>query len=58
MRRFLPPNLARQTIETPPFWDYLIETVTAECASVLQALGCPARTNLGLRKAGKPPVRS
>ena len=39
MRRFLPPNLARQTIEAPPFWDYLIDTVSAECASVLQALG-------------------
>lgn len=39
MRRFLPANLARQTIETPPFWDYLVETVTAESAMVLRALG-------------------
>ena len=38
MRRFLPPTVAVRTVETPPFWAYLSNTVLEEGQRVLRYL--------------------
>ncbi len=38
MKRFLPPQIITNTIEQPPFWDYLTQLVATECTAVIKSL--------------------
>ena len=38
MRRFLPPQVIRETVEKEGFWKYLTGQVSAECAQVIEFL--------------------
>jgi hypothetical protein len=43
MRRFLPVAAVRETIETEPYWSYLIEVVTELGRKAVAALPGPVR---------------
>jgi predicted nucleotidyltransferase component of viral defense system len=39
MRRFLPPQVVSNTVETDEFWEYLINLIGSECDHVIHHLG-------------------
>ena len=45
MRRFLPPEVAKNTVENEQFWEYLCTTVIQEGQRVLRHLGNGSSTN-------------
>jgi hypothetical protein len=38
MKRFLPVNIVKQTVEKNDFWDYLTNVISTECEQVAQAI--------------------
>lgn len=45
MRRFLPPDIAKRTVENPQFWVYVRNTAVEESQQVLHFLGQGAAPN-------------
>ena len=55
MRRFLPPEVARRTVENGEFWVYLCGVVVDEGERVFRFLGVVVRLKTALLRCNKSP---